>query len=134
MATAKDDAAATGAGFAGLAERRYVVLTTFRRSGEGVETTVWLLGRDGRIYVSTPEHTGKVKRLRHDPRVRLVPSDAKGAALGPPVDGRARLVEGAAGREIDRALRRRYGWQKWLLDLVFRLRRKEQLVFEIELA
>ena len=124
----------TTAGFEDVAARRYVVLTTFRRTGEGVDTTVWLLGRDGKIYVSTPEHTGKVKRLRRDPRVRLTPSDAKGKRLGPAVEGRARPVSGERGREIDRALRRRYGWQKRLLDLVFKLRRKEQLVFEIEPA
>jgi len=111
MATAMGDTV-TAAGFEDLAARRYVVLTTFRRTGERVETTVWLLGRDGKIYVSTSEHTGKVKRLRRDPRVRLRPSDAKGNRLGPAVEGRARLVEGERGREIDQALRRPYGWQK----------------------
>ena len=124
----------TTAGFEDVAARRYVVLTTFRRTGEGVDTTVWLLGRDGKIYVSTPEHTGKVKRLRRDPRVRLTPSDAKGKRLGPAVEGRARPVPGERRREVDRALRRRYGWQQRLLDLVFTLRRKEQLVVEIEPA
>lgn len=117
--------------FETLAERRYAVLTTFRRSGDGVDTTVWLVGRDGRIYVSTPAYTGKVKRLRHDARVRLAPSDARGKPLGPAVDGRASILDAAAGAEPNRALRRRYGWQKRLLDLFFALRRKEQIIVEI---
>lgn len=120
--------------FAALAEQRYAVLTTFRRTGVPVATTVWLLGRGGKIYVSSPAYTGKVKRVRNDPRVQLAASDAKGTALGPPVEGRARILDPATGEEFDQALRRRYGWQKRLLDLFFRLRRKEQVILEISPA
>lgn len=117
--------------FGALAERRYAVLTSFRRSGAPVATTVWLIGQGGRIYVSTPAYTGKVKRLRHNPRVLLAPSDAKGTPLGPAVEGTARFLDPAAGRPFDRALLGRYGWQKRLLDLYMTLRRKEQVVLEI---
>lgn len=120
--------------FETLAERRYALLTTFRRSGEPVATTVWLVGRGGKIYVSTPTFTGKVKRLRHDPRVRLAPCDARGTPLGQAVDGLASLLDPAAGRKFDLALRHRYGWQKRLLDLFFTLRRKQQVIVEISPA
>jgi uncharacterized protein len=54
-----------------LADSRFVSLTTFRRSGAPVATPVWV-GRDGEsLVVLTPVRSGKVARLRADPRVEL---------------------------------------------------------------
>jgi len=56
-----------------LADARFVSLTTFRRSGEPVSTPVWI-GRDGgALVVLAPAGSGKVRRLRHDPRVEIRP-------------------------------------------------------------
>ena len=64
---------------AGLGDERFVSLTTFRRSGEPVSTPVWI-ARDGDdLIVTTPKQSGKVKRLRHTPRVQLVPCSRTGA-------------------------------------------------------
>ncbi|SMH28558.1 hypothetical protein SAMN06295885_0204 [Rathayibacter oskolensis] len=77
-----------------LADESFVSLTTFRRSGVGVSTPVWI-SRDGtELIVTTPRKSGKVKRLRNDPRVTLVPCDRRGrvkegAAV---VEGSARIV------------------------------------------
>ena len=61
-----------------LADHKYVSLVTFRKSGEGVPTAVWV-ARDGdSLIVTTVEGTGKVKRLRNDPRVRLAPCSVSG--------------------------------------------------------
>lgn len=125
---------ATTTSFDALRERRYVVLTTFRRSGVPVPTTVWLLDSGGKIYVTSPASTGKVTRLRNDPRVRLAPSDAKGTPLGPEVEGRARILDPVAGKAFDQTLTRRYGWQKRLLARFMVLRRKEQVILEISPA
>ena len=52
-----------------LADARFGSLTTFRRSGERVSTPVWV-GRDGgALVVLTLAASGKVRRLRRDPRV-----------------------------------------------------------------
>jgi PPOX class probable F420-dependent enzyme len=62
-----------------LADHRFVSLTTFRRSGAPVSTPVWV-ARDGNsLVVLTPAGSGKVKRLRHDPRVELRPCGRFGA-------------------------------------------------------
>jgi PPOX class probable F420-dependent enzyme len=56
-----------------LSDARFVSLTTFRGSGERVSTPVWI-GRDGdALVVLTPAGSGKVRRLRRDPRVELAP-------------------------------------------------------------
>ena len=61
-----------------LGDEDFVQLTTFRRSGEPVSTPVWVV-RDGDVLVvTTPSQSGKVKRLRNDPRVELRPCDRFG--------------------------------------------------------
>jgi PPOX class probable F420-dependent enzyme len=61
-----------------LADAPFVLLTTFRRSGVGVSTPVWV-GADGdELLVTTRGTTGKVKRIRNNPRVTLVVCDRVG--------------------------------------------------------
>jgi uncharacterized protein len=94
-----------------LAEERFVSLTTFRRTGEPVSTPVWV-GRDGdALVVLTPAGSGKVKRLRHDPRAELRPCGRFGAVAEDAVTltARARIGEEPADEEIARqAIRRAY--------------------------
>ncbi len=61
-----------------LADQRYVSLVTFRKTGVPVATPVWLARDRDSLIVTTIEGTGKVKRLRNDPRVRLAPSTIRG--------------------------------------------------------
>lgn len=88
-----------------------IALTTFRRSGAAVATPVWYLVLDGKLYVRTQAGAGKVKRIRHTPRVQLAPSTFRGRPLGPPVEGRARILgpdEARLAAEIETLLQRRY--------------------------
>jgi PPOX class probable F420-dependent enzyme len=83
------------AALASIADERFVSLTTFRMSGEGVSTPVWI-ARDGEaLIVTTPDGTGKVKRLRNNDRVELRPSDRMGKVkdTAPTVSGRAEIVD-----------------------------------------
>ena len=59
--------------FLALGDQRFLLLTTFRKTGAAVSTPVWV-ARDGdALLASTPKDSGKIKRLRNDPRVELVP-------------------------------------------------------------
>jgi PPOX class probable F420-dependent enzyme len=76
-----------------LADHRFVSLTTFRRSGAPVSTPVWV-GRDGEtLVVLTPAGSGKVRRLRSDPRVELRPCGRFGSVEDgvEPVSGTAEV-------------------------------------------
>ena len=78
-----------------LADARFLSLTTFRRSGEPVSTPVWV-GRDGeKLVVLTPAGSGKVRRLRHDPRVEIRPCGRFGRVADgvEPVAGTAEVRE-----------------------------------------
>lgn len=105
-----------------LGRHRYMSLATFRKSGAQVATPVWFAPAEGRLYVFTAGDSGKVKRLRHTPRVRVAPCDVRGLVHGAWREGAARLVEDPG--DIGRAhalLRAKYGWQVTLLDLMSRL-------------
>ena len=107
---------------AALDRRRYVALATFRRSGAEVRTPVWFAAMDGKLYVFSAGDAGKVKRLRHSPRARIAPSDARGNVRGEWWDAEARVV--AEPRAIERAhaaMRAKYGWQARVGDLFSRL-------------
>ena len=114
-----------------MADARFVSLTTFRRSGEPVSTPVWV-GRDGgSLVVLTPADSGKVKRLRHDPRVEIRPCGRFGAVADgvEPVAGTAEVREHPDDVERARAtIRRTYPLESRLVlgieRLVERLRRR----------
>jgi uncharacterized protein len=82
-----------------LAQERYVALTTYRRSGEAVPTAVWIApAGDGRLLVVTGRGTGKVKRVRRDPRVSMIACSVSGRvrAGAAPVTGTAEVVDDPA--------------------------------------
>ncbi|PVZ10917.1 PPOX class F420-dependent oxidoreductase [Actinomycetospora cinnamomea] len=107
-----------------LADEPFVALTTFRRSGDGVRTPVWV-ARDGdTLVVTTVDGSGKVKRLRRDPRVVLEPCDRRGevAPGAPRVEGRGEVVDDRPAQECPRrAIAAKYGWQYRVISLVGRV-------------
>ncbi|MCU1423674.1 MAG: Pyridoxamine 5-phosphate oxidase [Microbacteriaceae bacterium] len=78
-----------------LAGERYVLLTTFRRTGEPVATPVWIARYRDELLVTTPEGTGKLKRLRNNPRVELQAA----SRFGRPKSGSPVVAAAVAGTE-----------------------------------
>lgn len=61
-----------------LGDVHFILLTTYRKNGEGVGTPVWV-ARDGdSLVVFTPSGTAKLKRLRHTSRVEVVECGRRG--------------------------------------------------------
>ena len=109
-------------GAAELDRHRYLSLATYRGSGAEVATPVWFAAVDGTLYVFTAGDSGKVKRLRHSPRARVAPCDMRGTCTGPWRDAMAHIVtDPALIARAQAALRAKYGWKTWLLDLGARL-------------
>jgi PPOX class probable F420-dependent enzyme len=100
---------------ADLAPEEFVSLTTYRRSGAAVSVPVWIApatDAGASLLVTTTERSGKVKRLRHDPRVELRPCDRHGtvAVDAPVVCARAEIVNSAGEvRQLREAIRAKYG-------------------------
>ena len=97
-----------------LATEKYVLLTTFRKTGVGVPTAVWVAPDGDALVVTTMGSAGKVKRIRNNPQVTLQPCSMRGAVKGdaPAVTARAEIVEDAAGLDAGAAaIVAKYGWQ-----------------------
>lgn len=114
-----------------LGRYRAVVLTTFRRDGTAVATPVWPVAVGERLYVVTGSTAGKLKRIRHTPRVSVAPSTQRGKVLGGTVEGRARILDQEEGAPFARARLRRYRIMARSFRLMDRLRGEHEVVIEI---
>ena len=96
---------ATAEDFESLRTARQCLVVTFKESGEPVPTPVNCgLSDDGRLYFRSEPETGKVKRIRHNSRVRVCACDMRGKPTGPVVDGIARVLDGKESERADAAL------------------------------
>ena len=97
-----------------------------------VVTPVWFVVVDGKLYVRTGADSGKVKRIRNNPRVLLAPATVRGRRVGPESEARARVLgpgeEGLAETVIER-LGQRYRTMP-IVDLF--VGSEEHAVLEIE--
>lgn len=102
------------AAFTALGDEKFISLTTFRRSGAGVPTAVWI-GRDGdALVVLTPESSGKVKRLRNNSRVEMRPCSRSGRVAdgAPTMTGQVEILDDDVSRErLTRVIQRKYGFE-----------------------
>ena len=96
---------------------------------------MWTVAKDGKLLVWTPGDSGKVKRARNNPRVRLAACDMRGNTEGPWVEGVVASIsdDERVKKEMSRALRRKYTLQVVFVTLVAMLRgeNKGQVVMEI---
>jgi uncharacterized protein len=88
--------------------QKYICLTTFRKTGVGVDTPVWFAERDDKLYVKTRMESGKSKRIRNNPSVKLAPSTIRGKIIGPEFRGRARILPAEESGPAREAINRKY--------------------------
>ena len=105
-----------------LSGHAYINLETYRRNGQAVATPVWFTIDDNNkiIYVVTRAETGKVKRLRNNSKVRIVPCGMRGQPKGEWLNGKATF---ATPEELEDALKQRnkkYGFKAKLSGLFSR--------------
>ena len=81
--------------------RRYINLESYKRDGTPKLTPVQSIEENDRVYFRTDPRTWKVKRIRNNPHVRIVPSGRGGNPAGTWVDGEARILQ---GEEYGRAM------------------------------
>src|ERR687885_2837610 len=74
-----------------LSGNAYINLETYKRNGQPIATPVWFtIDHDNEmIYVITRTKTGKVKRLRNNSKVRIVPCGMRGQPKGEWLNGKA---------------------------------------------
>lgn len=99
-----------------FANQKYLNLESYRKTGAAVATPVWFAQNDNEagdeIYIYSLAEAGKVKRIRNNPRVRVMPCDFRGGPKGEWVEAAARLLDGAEASKAQRLLDKKYGLMK----------------------
>jgi PPOX class probable F420-dependent enzyme len=119
----------TNSPFAALPAKGVALLTTFRRTGEGVPTPVEIRVRGERVYFTTWSTTGKVKRLAHTPSIILARCTRFGKPTGPSVAGIARRLDGTEAEAVSAY----FGKGPWarLWNQIYRLRGWQPVIYEV---
>lgn len=120
-----------------LSDEKFVSLTTYKRNGQGVAAPVWVVSDGDRLVVWTPADSWKVRRVRRDPRVSLVPCGRTGTvqAGAAQVEGTAVVIDDqSVVSTAEAALKRKYGFEYRVVTLIERIAargRKPRVVLQI---
>lgn len=98
-----------------LQGHKYVSLMTYRNNGRMVPTSVWFAEEDGKLYVMTRSDSGKYKRIRNHPQVKIAPATIRGKITGPEFPARARVLPAEEWDRARSAIRAKY----WLARIPF---------------
>jgi PPOX class probable F420-dependent enzyme len=101
-----------------FANQQFINVETFRKNGQGVPTPVWFVQDGDTLYVRTVDGSGKVKRIRNNPRVRVTPCDVGGKPKGEWVEGQARFASADESKKVNGLLTRKYGLMKVMFELM----------------
>lgn len=112
-----------------IAGQKYLSLATFRKTGQAVRTPIWFGEQNGKLYVMTRPDSGKCKRIRNNPEVRVAPCTMRGRITGADVTGKARTLPQADFEWARKTINRKY----WLARIPF-FWSNENVYLEIELT
>ncbi len=95
--------------------QKYISLITLRKSGAAVATPVWFGEQDEKLYVMTRSDSGKYKRIRNNPQVRIAPCTIRGKITGPETAATARILPPDAWPAAHKTIKQKY----WLTRITF---------------
>jgi len=126
-------------GFVAFRDEKYLNIETFKRSGQGVKTPVWfaadpnadIAGENARLFFFTIGVSGKVKRIRNNPRVKIAPCTVRGAVTGEWQEARVQIIGGEEAKRATNLVRRKYFPLAQVLAFFALFSRRERVVMAI---
>jgi uncharacterized protein len=109
-------------------DKKYINIETYKKDGQAVRTPVWFVVDNAKIYSRTDLNSGKVKRARNNPHVRIAPCDARGHPRGTWVDGEIRIADSSESEWANQLLNQKYGLQGRLVRTFNKLRKTRPIV------
>ena len=100
---------ASGDKLSQFAGKKYICIETYRKTGDPVRTPVWFVEENGELFVRTDSATGKMKRIRNNPRVRVAVCNIRGNIKGSWVDGEAQTTDMESSDHAFSLLQKKYG-------------------------
>jgi PPOX class probable F420-dependent enzyme len=113
-------------------KKQYLNIETFRKNGEGLKTPVWFVENNGKLFITTMNESGKVKRIRKNKTVKVAPCKVGGEIVGTWEKAEARLIEDIVQiQEIDKLMNKKYGLMKKLFELGGSRNKQKTIAIEI---
>ena len=106
---------------------RYLSITSYKRDGQGVATPVWFAERDGRLLVQTDAASGKAKRIRRNPRVRVAICTASGRLRGEQVPAVAEILPDRETAGVEQLIAAKYRFDIVIVRSLWFIKAKLQL-------
>ena len=110
-------------GVSQFAGQKYLTIETYRKNGEAVRTPVWFIEKDGGLFVRTDNDTGKAKRIKRNPHVRIAPCNMRGEPRGEWLSAEAKFAGQEVAEKTYQLLKKKYGLQYRLLRFIGKFRR-----------
>jgi uncharacterized protein len=114
--------------------QKYLSLQTFRKNGTPVDTPVWFAQDGERFYVYSLANAGKIKRIRNNPLVKVIPCDMRGNTKGEWVEASARIVDKPESERADELLNKKYGLMRRIGGFYSTLMKRERTTIAIEFS
>ena len=103
--------------------QEFLSLETFRKNGIGVKTPVWFAQEGDTLFIWTVGDSGKIKRIRNNPQVKIAPCKRFGKVTGEWIAAQASVDDSvAAVRHVEVLLSQKLGFQFAVFCLIDRLR------------
>jgi PPOX class probable F420-dependent enzyme len=113
--------------------QKYINLETYRRNGQAVRTTVWFVMDAGTIYIRTDMNSGKVKRIKNNPNIRITPSGARGQLKGKWIEGKIKMAGSLELEHANQLLEQKYGIQGKIIRVFNKIRNTRPTVLSIQI-
>ncbi len=116
-----------------LSKFKYIAIETFRKNGAGVRTPIWFIIYRGLIYFRTDVNSGKVKRIRNNPHVRIAPCDIRGNLKGNWFDGKVKFADSTESSITYSMIDKKYGFITTLIRIFNKIRRTNPVVIAVSI-
>ena len=116
-----------------LSKHKYISIETYRKNGTGVRTPVWFVVNQGLIYFRTDAKSGKVKRIRNNPHIKIAPCNMGGNVEGDWYEGKAKFSDQAESTIAFSLINKKYGLLTTFIRLLNKIRNTKPLVISLTL-
>lgn len=117
-----------------LTKAKLIDLVTYRTDGRPVSTPVAVTTLSEGLLIRTHDTAGKVKRLRHDPKVALTPIDMRRRHLGRTEVGSARILPASEAAHCLELIHSRHGLLGRVITVFRHVRGVRDVFIEVRLA
>lgn len=117
--------------FSILEKHKYINLETYKKNGQAVQTPVWFMISNNMIFVQTMKTTGKIKRIKNNSKIRIMPCGMRGEPKGEWIDGTATLADDTKIQEIVKLRLKKYGFKAKMLGMFMKKENLAGIIIQI---